>query len=257
MKPAPSTSFASKKRALMLASDALGSFLRHTTASGTRFSLQRPADVEAGIGVAAENASVWIVLFDGLPMIEDGVPEALLRAQASGVLPAVSAVYVESIEGAEKRGPTRCSSLTTAKTLDGLAADLDAFLVNSGRDEHARVVLVGHSLGAIAALHIASMHPSLSRDVVLLSGALWWPGDDGQLSGKDAMNEVMSAPEVRVWSTVGEREEQKLLASNDVLFARLGEVRRRASRRSHPGGHKVRPEDVVSGIQSLIGPPSS
>jgi hypothetical protein len=69
-------------------------------------SLERP--------IGDEIAEVWTALFDGLPMIEDGIPEALVRAQASGALPARSAVYVESIEDAGQRGATRRSSLTTA-----------------------------------------------------------------------------------------------------------------------------------------------
>ncbi len=216
----------------------------HTTASGTRLSLQRP--VEGG------HETLRVVLFDGLPMIEVGVPEALVKAQESGALPPTSAVYVESIEGAEKRGPTRCSSLTTARTLDRFAAELDAFIVSLGPVEGSKALLVGHSLGAISALHIASSHPSLGSDVVLLSAALWWPGDDGQLSGDEVMRELESATEARIWMAAGEQEEQKLLQSNDALIGRLSDAGRPFFRASHAGGHEIRPEDVVSGIQWLL-----
>ena len=216
---------------------------KYTTRSGTRLTVHQPP--------AGRTADVWVTLFDGLPMIEAGVPDALAAAQSTGRLPPMIAVYVESIEGAAKRGPTRCASLTTASTLDHFAAEFDAALPATLRDGHRPTVLVGHSLGAIAAIHLASGKALGADRVALLSAALWWPGDNGQLSGDAAIGELMAAPGLGVWMTAGEQEEQKLLRSNDELAARLADAAHPFERRSHPGGHELRSEDVADALASL------
>lgn len=217
--------------------------IRHSMKSGTRLAVQEsPAD---------GTPQVWVTLFDGLPMIEAGVPEALASAQSAGGLPPLTAVYVESIEGATKRGPTRCASLTTAATLDRFARELDAALRATSRAANVPTVLVGHSLGAIAAIHIASTSALGADQVALLSAALWWPGDNGQMSGAAAIDELIAAPDVGVWMTAGEQEERKLLHSNEVLAARLTRAAHPFERRSHAGAHDLRSEDVLDGIASL------
>jgi enterochelin esterase-like enzyme len=216
---------------------------RYTTQSGTRLAVQMPP--------TGGRAEVCVTLFDGLPMIEAGVPEALAAAQSAGSLPPLIAVYVESIGGAAKRGPTRCASLTTAATLDHFAGESDPAWPATLRDRHVPTVLVGHSLGAIAAIHLASSNALGADQVALLSAALWWPGDNGQLSGEAAIDELIAAPDVRVWMTAGEQEEQKLLRSNEVLAARLTDAARPFERRSHPGGHDLRSEDVADALASL------
>jgi enterochelin esterase-like enzyme len=220
----------------------LPALTRYTTKSGTRLALQKPP--------GGAIAHVWVTLFDGLPMIEAGVPETLAAAQSGGSLPPLIAVFVESIEGAAKRGPIRCASLTTAAKLDHFAGELDAALSAAFRDERAPTVLVGHSLGAIAAIHLASTSAGAYR-VALLSAALWWPGDNGQLSGAAAIDELIASPDVRVWMTAGEQEERKLLRSNGILAARLTRAAHPFERRSHPGAHDLRPKDVVDAIASL------
>lgn len=219
---------------------------RHATSSGTRLAVQEPP-----AGVVAR---VCVALFDGLPMIEAGVPEALTSAQSSGRLPPLTAVYVESIEGATKRGPSRCASLTTAATLDRFACEVGAVLSETFRDGLPPTVLVGHSLGAIAAIHLASRSALGADQIALLSAALWWPGEGGQLSGEAAIDELIAAPEVRVWMTAGDKEVQKLLRSNDELAARLTDAAHPFERRSHPGAHDVRAVDVVDGITALCMP---
>jgi enterochelin esterase-like enzyme len=216
------------------------SFVRHTTSSGTRFAVHA-ADGAAG---------VWVVLFDGASMIADGVPAALDAARSRGELPAVSTIYVESIDGAARRGPARCASLTTAAQLDRCAGELRTVLADAPVDRPA--ILVGHSLGAIAALHLAAGRPPLAREVVLLSAALWWPGEDGQLSGAAVIDEALTAPDLRVWMTAGADEGRELLQSNEVLAKRLAEAGRPPIRQSRPGGHEVRPVDVVSGLRALL-----
>jgi enterochelin esterase-like enzyme len=225
--------------------DQLHGLSRYTTRSGTRLGVQKPP--------GGATARVWAVLFDGLPMIEAGVPETLAAAQSCGDVPPLTTVYVESIEGAAKRGPTRCASLTTPATLDRFAGELDELVPAILRGEDVPAVLVGHSLGAIAAIHLASAGALAARQVALLSAALWWPGDDRQLSGAAAMDKLVAAPEVRVWLTAGAQEEPKLLRSNEVLASRLARAAHPFERRSHPGPHDVRPQDVADGIAWLCG----
>lgn len=210
-------------------------FVRHTTERGTRLAIQQIGD---------SDPATRLILFDGRPMIEDGVPEALAQAHAAGTLPALSAVYVESIEGATKRGRSRCASLTTPAVLERFAVELEPYV------DRSPTTLIGHSLGAIAALHLACT-TGLSHDLVLLSPALWWPGDDGQLAGEQVIDETVRGDGLRIWMTVGEKDDEQLRATNGVLVGRLNDVGRPPERHSHPGGHPARPEDVVAGVRWL------
>lgn len=211
-------------------------FIRHTSPRGTRLAVQLvPGDDSA--------PRLQVVLFDGRPMIDDGVPRAFVEAQRRGAVPALRAVYVESINGAAKRGKSRCASLTTAATLDRFATELRAYA------EDLPTILVGHSLGAIAALHVATAS-SITNDVVLLSAALWWPGDDGQLSGERTIDAAAAAP-LRVWMTVGTLDDRDLQQSNVTLAQRLSAAGRPPQVHSHPNGHPARPQDVVDGVSRL------
>jgi enterochelin esterase-like enzyme len=237
----------SPPRAAVVPGQARLDMTRQATDSGTRLAIQKPP--------ADAVARVCVTLFDGVPMIEAGVPEALAAAQSSGNVPPLIAVYVESIEGAAKRGPGRCASLTTPAILDHFAGEFDAVLSATFADRRPPIVLIGHSLGAIAAIHLASHSPLGAGQVALLSAALWWPGEGGRLSGEAAMNELVAAPHVGVWMTAGDKEVAKLLRSNEDLAARLTNAAHPFERRSHPGAHDIRAADVVDAIASLCDTP--
>lgn len=61
-------------------------------------------------------------------MLEANVPQALSAAQLSGSLPPVTAVYVESIEGSSKRGPSRQASLTRPDILRRFIREAATFI---------------------------------------------------------------------------------------------------------------------------------
>lgn len=217
--------------------------------SKTVLGLQHPAD-------PATTKSCLALLFDGRPMIEADVPGALASAQRSGELPPLTAVYVESIEGAAKRGPTRCDSLTRADILDRFAGEAAAFIAartNVCSDPAGRVA-VGHSLGVIASLYVGAARPGLCRHVVALSAALWWPGGSGQLSGQAAIDLALGGTAMGVWMSAGAAEEKQLLDSNDVFYNRLARAGRDVTRVQRPGGHVLRAADVVAGLASLLRP---
>jgi enterochelin esterase-like enzyme len=125
-------------------------------ADGTVLSVQPPADADAAGPSLA-------VLFDGRPMIDAGIPEMVRSLQEDRVIGPLTTIYVESIEGSTKRGPTRVASLTDPVLLDRLVQTLRRFLELSGAvtAEPARRVVMGHSLGGNAALHVASRWPGL------------------------------------------------------------------------------------------------
>jgi enterochelin esterase-like enzyme len=187
-------------------------------------------------------------------MIEAGVPQALSAAQSSGDLPAITAVYVESIEGAAKRGPSRRATLTRPDNLQRFADEAATFIAKrtNAYVDPSRRILVGHSLGVIACLYIAAERPRFCRHVLALSAALWWPGDPGELSGQAAIDCAVRRPAMRVWMTTGAAEEKKLLDSNDVFYDRLINARRHVLRAQHVGGHEPRPADIVDGLAHLL-----
>jgi enterochelin esterase-like enzyme len=216
-------------------------------ASKTVLGVQRPAR-DSGA------KSSLVVLFDGLPMIEAGVPQALSSAQLSGDLPPVTALYVESIEGAAKRGPSRRASLTQPDILQRFIDEATTFIARHTNVyvDPSRRIVVGHSLGVIAALYVAAKRPRFSRHVLALSAALWWPGEPGELSGQAAIDRALRRDAMRVWMTTGAAEEEKLLSSNDAFYERLVAANRHVVRTQHLGGHEPRPADIVNGLMHLL-----
>ncbi len=159
------------------------------------------------------------VLFDGAPMQAIGVPDTIANLQADGVLAPVTAVYVESIRGSAPRGPSRVQSLTdrshlAAFVLDELVPTLERRYSLDPRP--GRRVIAGHSLGGLAALHVAHLAPASFGGVATGSAALWWPGSDVQLSGAEVVEQA-GGFSGRIWMELGTEEDRELIDANRRL----------------------------------------
>ena len=192
--------------------------------------VQTPRDLEA--------ASSLVVLFDGGSMQTIGVPDTIDNLQADGVVDAVTAVYVESIRGSAPRGPSRVQSLTDRAhlatfVLDELLPELERHYPLDPRPE--RRVLAGHSLGGLAALHVASLDPASFGGVVVGSAALWWPGSELQLSGAEVVDEASGYPG-HIWMELGTEEGRELIEAN-----------RRLRDGATSGGHELAYREVCGG----------
>ena len=207
---------------------------RHALEDGTVLSVQEPADADSAPASLA-------VLFDGRPMIDAGIPELVSSLQEDRIIGPLTTIYVESIEGSTTRGPTRVASLTDPVLLDRLVHTLQRFLELSGAvtAEPARRVVMGHSLGGNAALHVASQWPGLFSRVATASAALWWPGDDVQLSGSQVAAEVQAVSGLRLWMQAGAAEDPALLRSNRELWKAADEAGLDLVHVEHPGGHEL------------------
>jgi enterochelin esterase-like enzyme len=207
---------------------------RHALADGTVLSEQQPADADS------TNASL-AVLFDGRPMIDAGIPEMIRSLQDDRIIGPLTTLYVESIEGSTTRGPTRVAALTDPVLLDRLVHTLRRFLELSGglTADPARRVVMGHSLGGNAALHVASRWPSLFSRVATASAALWWPGDEVQLSGSQIVAEVQAVSGLRLWMQAGSADDPALLRSNREFWKAADEARLDLVHVEHSGGHEL------------------
>ena len=141
-----------------------------------------------------------LVIFDGQRLLATDVTATFDNLAADGVVEPLTAVLVESIRGSAPRGPSRIASLTVAAELESfvfgdlLPAVQASYPITS---DPARRVLAGHSLGAVAALHLATQRPDLFGSVIAGSAALWWPGENGQLSGADVAAAYLKAARTR------------------------------------------------------------
>jgi enterochelin esterase family protein len=103
--------------------------------------------------------------------------------------------------------------------------------------EPARRVLAGHSLGAVAALHLSARRPDQFGSVVAGSPALWWPGENGQISGADvAAAYVASTPPGRLFLDAG-TEEGDLLNDTRAFHDTLVKAGHDVTYREFRGGH--------------------
>lgn len=138
-----------------------------------------------------------VVIFDGQRLLATDVTATFDNLVADGVVEPFIAVIVESIRGSAPRGPSRIASLTVAAGLESFIFGGLLPAVEAGypvTTDPARRVLAGHSLGAVAALHLAARGPGAFGSVVAGSPALWWPGHHGQLCGAEVAAAYASSP---------------------------------------------------------------
>ncbi len=119
----------------------------------------------------------------------------------------------------------------------------------------ARRVLAGHSLGAVAALHLAARRPDVFGSVVAGSAALWWPGGSGQVHGADVAAAYASGtPAGRLFLDAG-TEEGSLLddvrAFHRTLLAAGHDVTYREFRGGHD--HACWRGSLADGLVAVLG----
>lgn len=206
----------------------------HALEDGTVLSVQQPA-------VSGSSRPSVAVVFDGRPMVDAGIPEMMISLQEQAIIGPLTAIYVDSIEGSTTRGPTRVASLTDPVLLGRLVDTLRRFLRLSGlmTDDSARGVLLGHSLGGNAALHVASQWPGLFSGAATASAALWWPGDDVQMSGSQVAAECRAVPGLRLWMVAGTAEDPDLLRCNREFWKAADQAGLDLVHMEHPGGHEL------------------
>src|SRR3954453_5806908 len=206
---------------------------RHELDGGTILSLQPAAAADGSEAAVA-------VLFDGRPMIDEGIPRAVLAMQDDASIPALTLICVESIEGSTPRGPSRGASLTDPTILGRFMPSLERFLEQriALPAEPARRLVLGHSLGGNAALHVACRR-RLFGSGVAGSAAPQWPGDDDQLAGEKVVDDVLASTGLRFWMQAGSDEDSALLAANRDLWGRADDAGLDLVHREFDGGHEL------------------
>jgi len=198
------------------------------------------------------------VIFDGHRLLCTDVTATFDNLAADGVLGPLTAVVVESIRGSAARGPSRINSLTVAAELESFVFG-DLLPVVEARypvtGDPARRVLAGHSLGAVAALHLASLRPDLFGSVVAGSAALWWPGENGQIAGADvAAAYASSTRTVRLFFDAGTEEgdlRRRSRGFHDTLVKAGHDVTYREFRGGHD--HACWRGSLADGILNVLG----
>ena len=189
---------------------------------------------------AKDDPTSLVVVFDGYWLLATDVTATFDNLAADRAVEPLTVVVVESIHGSAPRGPSRVRSLTVASELEQFVFDELLPVISTScpiADEADRRVLVGHSLGAVAALHLAARRPDLFGSVVAGSAALWWPGENGQLSGRDVADAyAANTPNGRLFLTVG-TEEGALLEDNRRFHATLLGTGHHVSYTEFRGGH--------------------
>lgn len=191
---------------------------------------------------AADHATPLVVVFDAHSLLAIDVTATWDNLVAGAVVDPLTVVLVESIRGSTPRGPSRIAGLTVASGLESFVFEELLPAVEARypvSDRPAERVLVGHSLGAVAALHLASRRPDVFGGVVAGSPALWWPGDNGQLSGSEVAAAYAGTARVgRLFLEVGS-EEGGLLKDARTFRGRLAEAGRDLNYREFRGGHDL------------------
>jgi enterochelin esterase family protein len=189
---------------------------------------------------ASGSPTALVAIFDGQRLLATDVTATFDNLAADGVLGPLTAVVVESIRGSAARGPSRIASLSVAAELESFIFD-DLLPMVEARypvtTSPARRVLAGHSLGAVAVLHLSARRPGLFGSVVAGSPALWWPGGNGQISGADVAEAyARTATAGRLFLDAG-TEEGDLRKDARAFHDRLATTDHDVTYREFRGGH--------------------
>jgi enterochelin esterase-like enzyme len=210
-----------------------GSFTRTPLAGGSLVHLYRSPELP-------DNRTPLLVIFDGQRLLATDVAATFDNLAADGIVEPLTAVVVESIHGSAPRGPSRIASLTVAADLESFIFDELLPAVETRypiTGDPTRRALVGHSLGAVAALHLATQRPDLFGSVVAGSAALWWPGGNGQVRGADVATAYGNTrPAGRLFLDVG-TEEDDLLTDARIFHDALVNSGHDVTYREFRGGH--------------------
>jgi enterochelin esterase family protein len=186
-----------------------------------------------------------VVVFDGYRLAQTDVTATFDNLAADRVVEPLTVAIIESIRGSAPTGPSRIAGLTVATGLESFGFDdlLPAVAATCPvTADPARRVLVGHSLGALAALHLTTRRPDLFGAVVAGSPALGWSGRLGGLRGADVADAYLTRrPEGRLFLDVGSEEGDLLTAVRDfhgrLLSGEPHPPRPRLTYREFRGGH--------------------
>lgn len=189
---------------------------------------------------ASQDPTPLLVIFDGQRLLATDITATFDNLVADGATGPLTAVVVESIRGSAPRGPSRISSLTMAAGLESFIFT-DLLPVVQARwpvtADPAHKVLAGHSLGAVAALHLAAQRPDMFGSVIAGSPALQWPGRNGQLRGADvAAAYATSTPAGQLFLDAG-TEEHDLVYRTRAFHDALVQADREVTYREFRGGH--------------------
>jgi enterochelin esterase family protein len=192
-------------------------------------------------GYRSDRTYPLAVLFDADMWARVDIAATFDNLIADGRVPPMIVAGIES-----GRGPSRWRSLTSPAVFEPFVLDVLLAWLHaecSISDRPADTVLIGQSLGGIAAAHLGRTHPDRFGTVVAQSPALWWPGDaDGGLSGAEVIAgaDATGAPEPtpRYFIEAGTTEGDLLAATRtfrDTVEGAGGAVRYR----EYEGGHDV------------------
>jgi enterochelin esterase-like enzyme len=177
------------------------------------------------------------LLFDARVWMGIDVAATFDNLVAAGAIPPTVAILVDSIKGA-----TRVESLTRpALLMPFLLDELMPYVAEQRAitSNPRRTVLIGQSLGGLAAAYAGLHAPERFGLVLSQSGAFWWPGGSpGDIEGGALISAYEHSPRqpIRFFQETGLLE-RELLASNrhlhDVLRGRGYDV----ISREYAGGH--------------------
>jgi enterochelin esterase family protein len=233
-----------------------GEVERHEIGTGAAASV---VHVHRPNGATPEDDFALAVFFDGGTLLDLDIAATFDNLVHERAVEPLLAVVVESIHGSARRGPTRVESLTAPAEFETFViAELVPYIAQRFRVTYdpARSVLIGQSLGGLAALWLAHGHPDRFGRAVVQSTSLWWAGGDGQLSGEDVLEAYAAAvPPLGLFVEAGS-EEAEVLAGNRRLRTILEDSADPFEFREYRGGHDYAcwRGGIADGLIAQLGP---
>lgn len=184
---------------------------------------------KAWIHHAAEAKSCLLFLDGELFTDRVKAPEAIAAAQASGVLPPVTCVYLPNLNPADRHEVYTCNE----RFASFVALELPPWIKREG-GRFERLFLCGLSLSALQSVFTALQHPGIFAGVLAQSPSAWW--QDERLAS--SLNSPPSSPG-RFWLSVGTQELQEDASHPPTPLiqktSQLASVRRLAQRMTDAG----------------------
>ena len=222
-------------------------------------------------GAIKQSSIPLVVLLDGEYWAQQlPLTAGLQELTDNGKLAAANYLFIDAVDGFTRNEELACNQ----QFWQALEAELLPILEELYEVKHdpEQTLLIGQSLGGLAAVYATLTQPSLARKAISISGSFWWPDHElaskrgrltstqtniGSVNQMLALNEQHGLP-IQAYLSVGKYEDM-MIDVNEQVAANLRHHQVSVTQTLFNGGHDwiCWRNEIIHGLIALLSPDSN